>query len=168
MLYRILDILKDILYWLFDIFRDIGACFTRNIGITELLNIYWFMFLIEMPRYYLFDGIIILYHKLTFKITTREKEILFMAVVPKAIAKTENSRFEQLINRLFDEFSVRETGFTVELLKTYTFDNEEDKPDDLIKQLEERVEAEPEVTEPLTQHVVQDTGHTQGYTLLAI
>ena len=92
----------------------------------------------------------ILSQLLTFKITTREKEILFMAVVPKAIAKTENSRFEQLINRLFDEFSVRETGFTVELLKTYTFDNEEDKPDDLIKQLEERVEAEPEVTEPLT------------------
>lgn len=92
----------------------------------------------------------ILSQLLTFKITTREKEILFMAVVPKAIAKTENSRFEQLINRLFDEFSVRETGFTVELLKTYTFDNEEDKPDDLIKKLEERVEAEPEVTEPLT------------------
>ena len=75
MLYRILDILKDILYWLFDIFRDIGACFTRNIGITELLNIYWFMFLIEMPRYYLFDGIIILYHKLTFKKRDRIKNV---------------------------------------------------------------------------------------------
>ena len=75
MLDRILDILKDILYWLFDIFRDIGACFTRNIGITELLNIYWFMFLIEMPRYYLFDGIIILYHKLTFKKRDRIKNV---------------------------------------------------------------------------------------------
>ncbi len=75
MLYRILDILKDIIYWLFDIFRDIGACFTRNIGITELLNIYWFMFLIEMPRYYLFDGIIILYHKLTFKKRDRIKNV---------------------------------------------------------------------------------------------
>ena len=62
-----MQILRDILNFFFDIFRDISACFSRNIGIAELLNIYWFMFLIEFPRYYLFDMIIILYTKLTFK-----------------------------------------------------------------------------------------------------
>ena len=90
----------------------------------------------------------ILSQLLTFKITTRDKEILFMAVVPKNIAREENARFESLINRLFDEFSVRETGFNVELLRTYTFNNEEDKPEILIKQLEEHVETEPEPIGP--------------------
>lgn len=82
----------------------------------------------------------ILSQLVTFKITTRGHEILFMAVIPKQVAERENERFEKLIDRLFDEYAVRQDGFKVRLLQSYVFDSEENKPAELIKLLEERID----------------------------
>ena len=82
----------------------------------------------------------ILSQLITFKITTRGHEILFMAVMPKQVAERENERFEKLIDRLFDEYAVRQDGFKVRLLQSYVFDSEENKPAELIKLLEERID----------------------------
>ena len=81
----------------------------------------------------------ILSQLITFKVTTRNKEILFMAVLSRQDAKQEYERFENLINRLFDEYAVRENGFKVQLLQSYLFDSEKSKADDLLKELEDKV-----------------------------
>lgn len=67
-----------ILDWLYDIFLDIEACFTRNLGINELVNTYWYLFFVEFPRYYLLEFIIIIYFKLFYKQRRRRKEVARM------------------------------------------------------------------------------------------
>lgn len=37
------------------IFYDIEMCFSRNVDMDTLLTIYWFLFLVEFPRYYLLE-----------------------------------------------------------------------------------------------------------------
>lgn len=37
------------------IYYDIEMCFSRNVDMDTLLTIYWFLFLIEFPRYYLLE-----------------------------------------------------------------------------------------------------------------
>lgn len=38
-----------------DIYYDIEMCFSRNVDMDTLLTLYWFLFLIEFPRYYLLE-----------------------------------------------------------------------------------------------------------------
>ena len=38
-----------------NIYYDIEMCFSRNVSMDTLLTIYWFLFLIEFPRYYLLE-----------------------------------------------------------------------------------------------------------------
>lgn len=58
----LLDILNTIgqyLQWFvnraMDIYYDIEVCFSRNLDMDTLLTVYWFLFLIEFPRYYLLE-----------------------------------------------------------------------------------------------------------------
>ena len=37
------------------VFYDIEMCFSRNVSMDTLLSVYWFLFLIELPRYYLLE-----------------------------------------------------------------------------------------------------------------
>ncbi|MCH5181994.1 MAG: glycosyltransferase family 2 protein [Prevotellaceae bacterium] len=36
-------------------FYDIEVCFARNVSMDTLLSVYWYLFLIELPRYYLLE-----------------------------------------------------------------------------------------------------------------
>ena len=68
--------LADGFQWLvnriMEIYYDIEICFFRNVSIYTLLRVYWFLFLIELPRYYLLEIGISIYHRLT----TRRRRIL--------------------------------------------------------------------------------------------
>ncbi len=55
----------------FDIIDGIVACFSRNLSWNSVLHTYWFLFVIEFPRYYLLELIIGIWHKATFR--RREK-----------------------------------------------------------------------------------------------
>lgn len=50
------------LTWIYNhamsIFYDIEMCFSRNMDMKTLLTVYWFLFLIEFPRYYLLEIIV--------------------------------------------------------------------------------------------------------------
>lgn len=37
------------------VFYDIETCFARNVSMDTLLSVYWFLFLVELPRYYLLE-----------------------------------------------------------------------------------------------------------------
>lgn len=37
------------------IYYDIEVCFARNVSMDTLLTVYWFLFLVEFPRYYLLE-----------------------------------------------------------------------------------------------------------------
>ena len=55
----------------FDIVDGIVACFTRNLSWSAVLHTYWFLFVIEFPRYYFLEFVIAIWHKITYK--RREK-----------------------------------------------------------------------------------------------
>ena len=42
----------------FDIVDGVVACFTRNLSWNAILHTYWFLFVIEFPRYYFVELII--------------------------------------------------------------------------------------------------------------
>lgn len=67
-----------ILNWLYDIFLDIEACFSRNLGLNELVHTYWYLFFIEFPRYYLLEAILIVKFMLFYKQRRRRKEVARM------------------------------------------------------------------------------------------
>ena len=61
-----MDLLAEILQsalhafkWIVDsammMFYDIEVCFARNVSMDTLLSVYWYLFLIELPRYYLLE-----------------------------------------------------------------------------------------------------------------
>lgn len=61
-----MDFLTDILnylsglgasfmHWAMNLYYDIEVCFSRNIDMDTLLTVYWFLFLVEFPRYYLLE-----------------------------------------------------------------------------------------------------------------
>ena len=47
------------------LYYDIEVCFSRNIDINTLFRVYWYLFLIEFPRYYLLETIVGVWYKLT-------------------------------------------------------------------------------------------------------
>ncbi len=69
----ILDLFRDLWLWLVNAFNDVEVCFMRNLSWTELLSVYWYLFFIEFPRYYLLELIITIYVKLTYHIQNRKK-----------------------------------------------------------------------------------------------
>lgn len=70
----ILNGMTGILEGIMDIFRDIEVCFTRNLSWHQLLSTYWYLFLVEFPRYYLLEFVIAIYLRLTFTRQQRKRE----------------------------------------------------------------------------------------------
>lgn len=71
-----MDWLFDILHyivggfqWFFNkammAYYDIEMCFSRNVSMNTLLTLYWFLFLVEFPRYYLLEIFIALRYAFT-------------------------------------------------------------------------------------------------------
>ena len=73
------------LRWMFnrlmDIYYDIEVCFERNLDLYTLFRVYWYLFLIEFPRYYLLETVICLWYKITEprrrRFETRARMVLF-------------------------------------------------------------------------------------------
>lgn len=63
------------LSFFFDIIDSIVDCFTFNLSWTMLLNVYWFLFFVEFPRYYLLEIIIVGWYKLSYKKRRKAKNI---------------------------------------------------------------------------------------------
>ncbi len=63
----IIDTLIDLWYWMLDAIRDVEVCFLRNLSFRELFSVYWYLFFVEFPRYYLLELIITIYLKFTFQ-----------------------------------------------------------------------------------------------------
>lgn len=70
--------------WMLDLFLDVEYCFTRNLSWDELLRTYWYLFIIEFPRYYLLEVIICIYLKLTYAQQRKKR------VVARMLLYTEN------------------------------------------------------------------------------
>lgn len=58
-----------------NIFDQLSTIFTVNLSLTAIVTTYWFLFFVEFPRYYLFDGIVTLYYKFTTGRRRRRKEV---------------------------------------------------------------------------------------------
>lgn len=56
------DILKSIFNFFFAIFDGIAVCFSTNLSWKVCLTTFWFLFIIEFPRYYLLDIITAIRH----------------------------------------------------------------------------------------------------------
>ena len=68
----LLDILYSIgggLQWfvnrIMELYYDIECCFLRNLSIYTLLHVYWYLFLVEFPRYYLLEIVISIWYRCT-------------------------------------------------------------------------------------------------------
>ena len=85
LLSEIFNALATGLVWLtnrfMEMFYDIEVCFSRNLDMNTLLRVYWYLFLVEFPRYYLFEIIICSWYKLTSRrrrsLNARARIVLF-------------------------------------------------------------------------------------------
>lgn len=57
-------------------YYDIEMCFSRNVDMYTLMRVYWYLFLIEFPRYYLLDIVTCLWYRYRGR---RRKEVERMA-----------------------------------------------------------------------------------------
>lgn len=48
-----------------DVYYDIEVCFRRNLDFYTLFRVYWYLFLIEFPRYYLLEIVVCIWYKCT-------------------------------------------------------------------------------------------------------
>ena len=48
----------------FDIVDGVIACFTRNLTWSAVLHTYWFLFVVEFPRYYFLELVIAIWFKI--------------------------------------------------------------------------------------------------------
>ena len=62
----------------FDIVDGVVACFTRNLSWSAILNTYWFLFVVEFPRYYFLELVIAIYYKMTFRSRQKRQAIARM------------------------------------------------------------------------------------------
>lgn len=62
----------------FDIVDGVVACFTRNLSWSAILSTYWFLFVVEFPRYYFLELVIAIYYKLTFRSRQKRQAIARM------------------------------------------------------------------------------------------
>ena len=61
-----------------DAYRDIEVCFTRNLDIWTILHTYWYLFIIEFPRYYLLWIIICISYKMHWRTRMRNNAVARM------------------------------------------------------------------------------------------
>ena len=81
----IFGVIANALMWVvnraMELFYDIEVCFLRNMNWYTLLRVYWFLFLVEFPRYYLLETIIGIWYRLTSfrrkKLAARARMVLF-------------------------------------------------------------------------------------------
>lgn len=74
-----------------ELYYDIEVCFLRNMSWRTLLSAYWFLFLIEFPRYYLLEiGV-----SLWYRITARRRRKLAMNA--RMVLFSENPRVSILV-----------------------------------------------------------------------
>lgn len=62
----------------FDIVDGVVACFTRNLSWSAILSTYWFLFVVEFPRYYFLELVIAIYYKLTFRSRQKRQAVARM------------------------------------------------------------------------------------------
>lgn len=64
-----------------NVYYDIEVCFRRNLDFNTMLHVYWYLFLIEFPRYYLLEIVVCLWYKFTSRrrrrLQTRARMVLF-------------------------------------------------------------------------------------------
>ena len=64
-----------------ELYYDIEVCFKRNLDFNTMLHIYWYLFLIEFPRYYLMEVAVCIWYKLTSRrrrrLETQARMVLF-------------------------------------------------------------------------------------------
>ena len=64
-----------------ELYYDVEMCFLRNMDWYTLLRVYWYLFLIEFPRYYLLEIVICIWYKLTSRrrrsLETQARMVLF-------------------------------------------------------------------------------------------
>ena len=48
--------------------------FHRNVDWEVLLSTYWFLFLVELPRYYILEIVIVIHHSLTYRKRSKRYE----------------------------------------------------------------------------------------------
>ena len=81
----ILGAVADGLTWFVDrmlaLYYDIEVCFKRNLDFYTLFRVYWYLFLIEFPRYYLMEVIVCIWYKCTARrrrnLAVRTRLVLF-------------------------------------------------------------------------------------------
>ena len=62
----------------FDIVDGVIACFTRNLSWSAIFSTYWFLFVIEFPRYYFLEFVIAIYYKVTFRSRQKKQAVARM------------------------------------------------------------------------------------------
>lgn len=63
---------------IFNAMDNVVACFTRNLTWNEMISTYWFLFVVEFPRYYFLEICISIWHKLTYKSRNKKQEVARM------------------------------------------------------------------------------------------
>ena len=82
---QILGTVWDGVQWfvnrMMDLYYNIEVCFSRNMSMRTILEVYWYLFLIEFPRYYLLEIVICTWYKLTSrrrqKLQAKARMVLF-------------------------------------------------------------------------------------------
>lgn len=62
----------------FEIVDGVIACFTRNLSWSAILSTYWFLFVVEFPRYYFLELVIAIYYKFTFRSRKKKQAVARM------------------------------------------------------------------------------------------
>ena len=93
-----------------EMFYDIEMCFLRNVNWYTLLRVYWFLFLVEFPRYYLMETVLGLWYRLTAKrrrnLAARARIVLFSENPKVSIlvpGKNEGSHLYRLVCSLREQ-----------------------------------------------------------------
>ena len=93
-----------------ELYYDIEVCFLRNVSLWTLLRVYWFLFLIEFPRYYLMEIFICIWYRLTArrrqKVETFARMVLFSEnplVTILVPGKNEGERIYRLTQSLQEQ-----------------------------------------------------------------
>lgn len=111
---NILQAIADGLNWFvnraMEIFYDIEVCFSRNVDFYSLMRVYWYLFLIEFPRYYLMEIFTCIWFKLTSLRRQRIEDkarMILMSENPKISilvpGKNEGSHLYQLVESLQEQ-----------------------------------------------------------------
>lgn len=94
----------------FDIVDGVIACFTRNLSWSAIFSTYWFLFVIEFPRYYFLEFVIAIYYKVTFRSRQKKQAVARMKlfienplVTILAPGKNEGKNIYKLVKSLNEQ-----------------------------------------------------------------